>query len=157
MKAENGYIPRYFISPHTVKFLTPRLRYFTLLNSTNHDSCTRTPLPFAEPAQMLSQPPIPPLLSLNLSNLPHTSLTLLTSTLGATTNWLVLRFICAALKSSGHGIAHDIPNTLEKHYGQGIVLVSWLRDGTWWKESGRKLVSRARIYMSGDYAKRVSS
>ena len=103
------------------------------------------------------QPPIPPLLSPNLSNLPYTSLTLLTSTLGATTNWLVLRFICAALKSSGYGIAYDTPSTLEKQYGQRIVLVSWLRDGTWWKESGRKLVSRPRIYMSGDYAERVQA
>ena len=103
------------------------------------------------------RPPIPPLLSPNLSNLPYTSLTLLTWTLGATTNWLVLRFIYAALKSSGYGIAYDIPSTPEKHHGQRIVLVSWLRDGTWWKESGRKLVSRARIYMSGDYAERVQA
>ena len=101
------------------------------------------------------QPPIPPLLSSNLSNLPYTSLILLTSTLGATTNWLVLRFICAALKSSDYGIAYDIASTPQKHHGQRIVLVSWLRDAAWWKESGRKLVSRPRIYVSGDYAKMV--
>ena len=98
------------------------------------------------------QPPVPPLLLPNISNLPYTSLILLTSTLGATTNWLVLRYICAALKSSDYGIAYDTPSTLEKHYGPRIVLVSWLRDGKWWKESGRKLVSRLRIYISGDYA-----
>lgn len=103
------------------------------------------------------QPAIPPLLSPNLSNLPYTSLILLTSTLGATTSWLVLRFICAALKSSDYGIAYDIPSTPVKHYSQRIVLVSWLRGGTWWKESGRKLVSRPRIYKSGDYARGVQA
>ena len=99
------------------------------------------------------QPPIPPLLSPNLFKLPYTSLILLTSTLGATTNWLVLRFIYAALKSSDYRIAYDIASTPEKYHGQRIVLVSWLRDGTWWKESGRKLVSRPRIYISCDHAK----
>lgn len=90
---------------------------------------------------MPSQPPIPPLLSPNLSALPYTSLTLLTSTLGATTNWLIVRFICAALKSKGCGTGHSIHSIQEDPNNQRVVLVSWLRDGTWWKESGRKLVS----------------
>ena len=91
---------------------------------------------------MPSQPPIPPLLSPTFSNLPYTSLTLLTSTLGATTNWLIVRFICAALRSRGSEIGHDIPSAQGGFYGQRVVLVSWLRDGAWWRESGRKLVSR---------------
>lgn len=90
---------------------------------------------------MPSQPPIPPLLSPNLSALPYSSLTLLTSTLGATTNWLVVRFICAVLKSKGYGTGNDIHGVQGGSYDQEIVLVSWLRDGAWWRESGRKLVS----------------
>ena len=95
----------------------------------------------AEPSNMPSQPPIPPLLSPNLSPPPYTSLTLLTSTLGATINWLVLRFIYSALKSKGHGIGHDIYRIQRGFHNPRIVLVSWLRDGSWWRESGRKLVS----------------
>lgn len=97
---------------------------------------------------MPSQPPIPPLLDPNLSNLPYTSLTLLTSTLGATTNWLVLRFICAALKGKGYGAGHD-PHTIRGHSrDQRVVLVSLLRDGHGWKESGRKLVSTSHVSIS---------
>ncbi|KAF6237019.1 hypothetical protein HO173_004898 [Letharia columbiana] len=88
---------------------------------------------------MPSQPLIPPLLSPNLSAHPCTSLTLLTSTLGATTNWLVLRFVCATLKSKGYGTGHDCHITQGDPFDQRIVLVSWLRDGAWWRESGRKL------------------
>ncbi|CAD6569754.1 MAG: hypothetical protein ASARMPREDX12_002908 [Alectoria sarmentosa] len=88
---------------------------------------------------MPSQPPIPPLLDPNLSNLPYSSLTLLTSTLGATTNWLVLRFICAALKGKGYGAGHDTHTIRGHSRDQRVVLVSLLRDGHGWKESGRKL------------------
>ena len=94
---------------------------------------------------MPSQPPIPPLLSPNLSGLPHTSLTLLTSTLGATTNWLVVRFLCAVLGGRGYGLDHDVPSTQEDPRNQRIVLVSWMRGGTWWNEVGRKLVSRSDV------------
>lgn len=89
---------------------------------------------------MPSQPPIPPLLFSTLCNLPYTSLTLVTSTLGATTAWLVVRFICAALRSRGSEIGHGMPTTGGGLDGQRVVLVSWLRDGAWWRESGRKLV-----------------
>lgn len=98
---------------------------------------------------MPSQPPIPPLLSSTFSNLPYTSLTLLTSTLGATTSWLVVRFICAALRSRGSEIGHGIPTTEGHLYGQRVVLVSWLRDGAWWRESGRKLVKGSYVLGSG--------
>lgn len=88
---------------------------------------------------MPSQPPIPLLLSPNLSEHPYASLTLLTSTLGATINWLVLRFICAALKSQYYGTGHNVHGLQGDFCDQRIVLVSWLRDGAWWRESGRKL------------------
>ena len=97
---------------------------------------------------MPSQPPVPPLLSPILSVLPCTSLTLLTSTLGATTNWLVLRFICAALHNKGYGIGRDIHSVREDYQQQRVVLVSWLRDGAWWSESGRKLVSTCFVSVS---------
>ena len=94
---------------------------------------------------MPSQPPIPPLLSASLSSLPCTSLTLLTSTLGATTSWLIVRFVCAALKGNDHRVSHDVNGSHGHSYDQRVVLVSWLRDEAWWKESGRKLVSRFYI------------
>ena len=83
---------------------------------------------------MPSQPPIPPLLAPYLAPTPSSSLTLLTSTLGATSNWLVLRFIHAALKDYGRGGGDGRQETR-------IVLVSWLRDANFWREGGRKLVS----------------
>ncbi|EHA19998.1 hypothetical protein ASPNIDRAFT_39417 [Aspergillus niger ATCC 1015] len=49
---------------------------------------------------MPSQPPLPPLLTPYVSSLPPSSLTVLSSVLGATGNWLVLRFLYAALNSS---------------------------------------------------------
>lgn len=82
---------------------------------------------------MPSHPPIPPLLSQYISDIPSGSLTLLTSTLGATTNWLLLRFIRAALKNS----SHDGPSVVSKD--TRVVLVSWLRDANFWKDGGRKL------------------
>ena len=99
---------------------------------------------------MPSQPPIPPLLSPNFSALP-TSVTLLTSTLGATTNWLVLRFVCAAVKSKGYETGNDINGVREGSYDRRIVLVSWLRDEAWWRESGRKLVSIYHVSVSTNF------
>lgn len=82
---------------------------------------------------MPSHPPIPPLLFQYISDLPSGSLALLTSTLGATTNWLLLRFIHAALKNS----SHDGPNLVSEN--TRVVLASWLRDANFWKDGGRKL------------------
>ncbi len=82
---------------------------------------------------MPSHPPIPPLLSQHISDFPSGSLTLLTSTLGATTNWLLLRIIHAALKNS----SHDGPNGVSGE--TTVVLVSWLRDANFWKDGARKL------------------
>ncbi|MCJ1274474.1 hypothetical protein MMC21_002270 [Puttea exsequens] len=90
---------------------------------------------------MPSQPPIPPLLAPYLAPTPSSSLTLLTSTLGATSNWLVLRFIHAALKDYGRGGGDGRQETR-------IVLVSWLRDANFWREGGRKLgIDSQRIWV----------
>lgn len=104
---------------------------------------------------MPSQPPIPPLLASILSSLPYTSLTLVTSTLGATTSWLVVRFICAVLRGRGSEIGHGIPTIGENSHGQGVVLVSWLRDGSWWRDSGRKLVKGSYVLKAGLFCGRV--
>ena len=80
---------------------------------------------------MPSQPHIPPLLSLYLSSLPPVgSLTLLTSVLNASANWLVLRFIYAALKDQ---------TALGEDGEVKIVLVSWLRDWEGWRSAGRRM------------------
>ena len=106
--------------------------------STFQDESQRSPPSSASPS-MPSQPPIPPLLSPYVSTTPSTSLTCLTSTLAASTNWLVLRFIYAATKNASLDrqdlTQADTENTR-------IVLVSWLRDANFWREGGRKLVSR---------------
>lgn len=59
---------------------------------------------------------------------PESSLTLLTSVLGASANWLLLRHLYSALRSEDSG-------------DTGVVLVSFMRDGTFWREGAAKLVS----------------
>ncbi|KAF9889777.1 hypothetical protein FE257_006867 [Aspergillus nanangensis] len=49
---------------------------------------------------MPSQPPLPPLLTPYISSLSPSSLTVLSSVLGATGNWLILRFLHAALSTT---------------------------------------------------------
>jgi len=89
---------------------------------------------------MPSQPPLPPLLTPYLS-LPPSSLTLLTSTLGASSNWLVLRFLYAALFPPTQSPATFSPPTnppaepIKTH----IILLSWLRDFSFWKDGAKKL------------------
>ncbi|OAL05806.1 hypothetical protein IQ06DRAFT_373188 [Phaeosphaeriaceae sp. SRC1lsM3a] len=58
------------------------------------------------------------------------SLLLLTSTLGATANWLIIRFLCDALSNNGEaGGAEE---------GSNVVLVSWMREFEFWKQEARK-------------------
>ncbi|KAK5654452.1 hypothetical protein OQA88_7363 [Cercophora sp. LCS_1] len=74
----------------------------------------------------MSRPP--PLLEpyLSLTSLPPASLTLLTSILGAATNWLVLRYLQSLLAT-----APSEPTA--------VLVVSFLRDYTFWKESASRL------------------
>ncbi|KAK4693471.1 elongator complex protein 6, partial [Lecanoromycetidae sp. Uapishka_2] len=79
---------------------------------------------------------VPPLLSPYFCGSPSGSLTLLTSTLGASTNWVILRFLYIVLQSlrpDGHE-AKDLAAGETR-----IVLVSWLRDAKFWREGGRKI------------------
>jgi elongator complex protein 6 len=74
----------------------------------------------------------PPLLEPYLALPPESSLILLTSILGASTNWLVLRHIYSYLK--GQPTESDV----------GIVLVSFMRDAAFWKDSASRLVRLPR-------------
>lgn len=72
---------------------------------------------------------IPPLLEQNLVSGPAAtdagSLTLLTSVQGASTNWLVLRYVLALVQQA------DV----------GVLVVSFLRDGPFWRDGGLRIVS----------------
>jgi elongator complex protein 6 len=74
---------------------------------------------------------IPPLLEPYLSLPSEASLILLTSVLGASSNWLVLRFLHSALLTSDV-LPEDEPR---------VLLVSFMRDAAFWKENARRLVS----------------
>lgn len=80
---------------------------------------------------MPSQPPIPPLLAPYLP-LPAFSITLLTSTLSTTPAFLILRFLYSTLSS---------PKTASANEAQAphIVLLSWLRDFTFFRDGAKKL------------------
>lgn len=72
---------------------------------------------------------IPPLLESYLSLPSEASLTLLTSILGASSNWLVLRYLYSHLRGP------------EGNEDVGVVFVSFMRDGAFWREGCGKLVS----------------
>ena len=88
---------------------------------------------------------IPPLLEPYLSLPPEASLILLTSVLGLSTNWLVLRHIYGAL-------APERDNDSETE--AKVVLVSFLRDAAFWKDGARRLVGPNSVlretYTTGD-------
>lgn len=78
---------------------------------------------------------IPPLLEPYISLPPEASLILLTSVLGASSNWLVLRFLYSTLQSQN--ASSEPPLLGEKK----VLLVSFIRDLGFWKDNGRRLVS----------------
>jgi len=77
---------------------------------------------------------IPPLLEPYLALPPEASLILLTSVLGASSNWLVLRFLHSTL------IGLD-PVPAIQDDGAKVVLVSFMRDFAFWRENSKRLVS----------------
>lgn len=83
---------------------------------------------------MPSQPAIPPVLSnlLQLS-LSKGSLSLLTSNLGVSANWIILRQIYTALQ----------PRPDQRHEVSAVILVSWLRGLDVWKDGARRLVGQS--------------
>ena len=79
---------------------------------------------------------IPALLEPYLTLPPESSLVLVTSVLGARANWLVLRFLCSFLRPAAAADGEEEEDT-------GVVLVSFLRDGAFWRDGAAKLVSAA--------------
>ena len=75
---------------------------------------------------------IPPLLEPYLSLPPEASLILLTNVLGASSNWLLLRFLHSTLL--GTSDAYD------ENEEPKVVLVSFMRDFAFWKENAKRLV-----------------
>ena len=83
---------------------------------------------------MPPQPTIPPLLSSHLSSPTSAgSLKLVTSVLGASANWIILRHVQAALKP-------QLPIPSDNEGNTAIVFVSWLRGLDFWKDGTRRLV-----------------
>ncbi|KAG9205752.1 hypothetical protein G6514_007359 [Epicoccum nigrum] len=76
---------------------------------------------------------IPPLLQPHTKLPDNDSLLLVTSTLGASANWLLIRFLCDALSSSKNS-----PDGGADAEGHNVVLVSWLRDYDFWRQEARK-------------------
>jgi len=76
---------------------------------------------------------IPPLLEPYLVLPPEASLVLLTSVLGASSNWLVLRFLHSAL------IGSDTSPDAASDNEPKVLLVSFMRDFAFWKENARRL------------------
>jgi elongator complex protein 6 len=80
---------------------------------------------------------IPPLLEPYLSLPPEASLILLTNVLGASSNWLVLRFLYSALISSEASSSLGTKSEDETK----VLLVSFIRDFGFWRENARRMVS----------------
>lgn len=60
---------------------------------------------------------------------------LLTSVLGASSNWLVLRFLHSAL------IGSEVSSGIAPEDEPKVLLVSFMRDLAFWRENARRLVS----------------
>ncbi|KAI9370735.1 hypothetical protein BJX61DRAFT_75268 [Aspergillus egyptiacus] len=88
---------------------------------------------------MPSQPPLPHLLVPYLS-CPQSSLTVVSSVLGATGNWLVLRFLYAALAAlPASGVGHEISG-VEAGRKRKVAFVSFLRGWEFWRSEAKRLV-----------------
>ncbi|KAL6880979.1 hypothetical protein J3F83DRAFT_720528 [Trichoderma novae-zelandiae] len=75
---------------------------------------------------------IPPLLEPYLGLPEEASLIVLTNVMGATSNWLILRYLCSILQ--GRGVGGDETGT-----DSGVVLVSFMRDLAFWREGASRL------------------
>ena len=88
---------------------------------------------------MPAQPPLPPLLAPYVSALPQSSLTLLSSVLGATGNWLILRYLYSALGAPTGDAAFGLHGS-EDGRKRKVVLVSFLRGWEFWRSEAKRLV-----------------
>ncbi|KAJ5475447.1 hypothetical protein N7539_007734 [Penicillium diatomitis] len=88
---------------------------------------------------MPSQPPLPPLLTPYLSDLPESSLTVISSVLGATSNWLVLRYLHASLSNTANSNTSPENNGSIGRTSRKVVLVSFMRSWDFWKTEAKRL------------------
>jgi elongator complex protein 6 len=77
---------------------------------------------------------LPALLEPYLALPPETSLILVTNVLGASANWLVLRYLYAYLKNSN--ASEDAGDEMI-----GVVFASFLRDAAFWRDGAGRMVS----------------
>jgi hypothetical protein len=84
---------------------------------------------------------IPHLLEPYLSLPPECSLTLISGVLGASTNWVVLRYLYSALSRKLPGVSPDEELASGKaDTDAAVVLVSFMRDFAFWRDGISKLV-----------------
>ncbi|PLB52418.1 hypothetical protein P170DRAFT_472313 [Aspergillus steynii IBT 23096] len=88
---------------------------------------------------MPTQPPLPHLLAPYVSSPPQSSLTVLSSVLGATGNWLVLRYLYAALSTSSNSEAAFGLQGGDGGRKRKVVLVSFLRGWEFWRSEAKRL------------------
>jgi elongator complex protein 6 len=90
---------------------------------------------------LIDMPPssrIPPLLQ-PYTRLPKDeSILLVTSTLGASANWLIIQFLCESLSNSIIKNTQDEEALHEDTENISAILVSWMRDWDFWKSEARK-------------------
>lgn len=82
---------------------------------------------------------LPPLLEPYLRLPPETSLILLTGVLGSTTNWLVQRYLYSLLLAPSAVVPADENFSQADTGGTNVILLSFLRDYTFWKEGVGRL------------------
>lgn len=120
--------------------LTSRLREIWAQSHHNESSLGGPDQHRSETGKMASQ--IPSLLESYLSLPPETSQIVLTGILGASTNWLTLRYLysllrpaaAAAPRRDGDGDADGAGEDVK------VLLVSFMRDHAFWKEGAGRLV-----------------
>jgi len=87
---------------------------------------------------IMSTERIPLSLSPYLRLPPEASLTLVTSTVNTTANWVLLRYLYAVL--GDHGRPGSLKSNGTNHGDVGVVLVSYMRDLAFWRTEARKAV-----------------
>ena len=80
-------------------------------------------------------PAVPSLLAPYLNLRSDGSITLLTSTLGASSSWLVASLLTANQSTGSVEISDQ-----QVMKNRNVLLLSWLHDKSFWKDAGRKLV-----------------
>lgn len=83
---------------------------------------------------------IPPLLESYLSLPPETSQIVLTGILGASTNWLTLRYLYSLLRPAAAPQRDDGEAPAGGDEDVRVLLVSFMRDYAFWKEGAGRLV-----------------